>query len=248
VFVIHTLRALALLLITLPLAADPIGDVRGALRRLTGRQPIRATYEVQRAVANEGKFANDKFTGTVSVELEGDANGFRVVFPRTLLDQVGREQDAEARDPKLKTPTVGAVKEIDPVETSQALDFAPVLLRLLEGAKVVSDGNGTWQAKPVRVMVFRLADEPHDGPGKVTVLENRLTLWLGADMVPLAAEHLASGKFSLLVLKGESRQKDSWHLTRVADRLVPHRHEFTRTSSGLGQKGNESVVSTLRVH
>jgi len=52
----------------------------------------------------------------------------------------------------------------------------------------------------------------------------------------------------LLVLKGESRQKQSWHLSRVADRLVSHRHEFTRTSSGLGQKGNESVVATVRVH
>ena len=242
------LRALAFLTIALPLAADTIGDVRVALRRLGAREPIRATYDVQRAVANEGKFANDKSSGSVSVELEGDANGFRVVFPRTLLDQVEREQDAESRDPKHKMPTVGAVKEIDPVETSQALDFAPVLLRLLEGAKVVSDTGGTWAGKPVRVMVFRLADEPHDGPGKVTVLENRLTLWLGSDLVPVAAEHVAAGKFSLLVLKGESRQKESWHLSRVADRLVPHRHEFNRTSSGLGQKGNESVVATVRVH
>lgn len=230
-----------------PLIADPASDVRAALTRLTAREPIRATYEVQRAVANEGKFDNDKFTGKVSVDLEADTTGLRISFPRTLLDQIGREQDSESRNPKEKMPTVNALNELEPVETAQAIDFAPVLIRMLEGAKVVSDAGGTWAGKPVRVMIFRLLDEPHEGPGKVTVAENKLTLWLGTDLVPLAAEHIAAGKFSFLIFKGESRQKKSWHLTRVADRLVPLRHELTRTSSGMGQKGNESVVAVVRV-
>lgn len=239
--------ALALTL-ALPGSADTLTDVRGALTRLGGKEPIRATYELQRSVNNEGKFGNDKFSGKVTVEIEGDVNGFRILFPRTLLDQIAREQTAESKNPKQTTPTVSAVQELDPVETSQALDFAPSLLRQLEGAKVVSDGAGTWQGKPVRVLILRLADEPHDGPGKVTVLENKMTLWLGTDLVPLAVEHIGAGKFSFLIFKGEAREKKNWHLTRVADRLVPHRHESTQTSSGMGQKGNESVVATVRVH
>lgn len=239
--------ALALTL-ALPAAADALTDVRGALTRLSGKEPIRATYELQRSVNNEGKFGNDKFSGKVAVEIEGDANGFRILFPRTLLDQIAREQTAESKNPKQTTPTVSAVQELDPVETSQALDFAPSLLRQLEGAKIVSDGAGTWQGKPVRVLILRLADEPHDGPGKVTVLENKMTLWLGTDLVPLAVEHIGAGKFSFLIFKGEAREKKSWHLTRVADRLVPYRHESTQTSSGMGQKGNESVVATVKVH
>jgi hypothetical protein len=238
--------AIALLLAT-PVFADAISDVRGALGRLTAREPIRCTYELQRTVSNEGKFDNDKFTGKLTLDLEADASGVRISLPRTLLDQVGREQDAEARNPKENMPTVNALNELQPVEAAQATDFAPVLIRMLEGAKVVSDGAGTWGGKPVRVMVFRLLDEPHDGAGKVTVAENKLTLWLGTDLVPLAAEHLAAGKFSFLIFKGESKQKQSWHLTRVADRLVPLRREFSRTSSGMGQKGNESVVAVVRV-
>ncbi len=236
------------LAVALPLAADPLSDLRTALSRLTAKEPIRATYELQRAVNNEGKFGNDKFSGKVTVEVEADANGFRIVFPRTLLDQVAREQTAESKNPKLDTPTVSAVQALDPVETSQALDFAPSLLRQLEGAKIVSDGAGTWQGKPVRVLILRIADEPHEGPGKVTVLENKMTLWLAPDMVPLAVEHIGDGKFSFLIFKGEARQKKSWHLTRVGDRLVPYRHESTQTSSGMGQKGNESVVATVKVH
>jgi hypothetical protein len=229
-------------------AADPLADVRAALTRLTAREPIRATYELQRAVNNEGKFSDEKLSGKVTVDLEADANGFRIVFPRTLLDQLAREQNAEAKNPKATMPTVSAVQKLDPVETSQALDFAPSLLRQLEGAKLVSDAAGTWQGKPVRVLIIRPLDEPHDGPGKVTVLENKLTLWLGTDLVPLAVEHIGAGKFSFLIFKGEAHQKKSWHLTRVADRLVPYRHESTQTSSGMGQKGNESVVATVKVH
>lgn len=242
-----TRLALALA-IALPLAADPLGDVRTALTRLTAREPIHATYELQRVVNNEGKFSDDKFTGKVTVDLEADASGFRIVFPRTLLDQLAREQNAEAKNPKATMPTVSAVQELDPVETSQALDFAPSLLRQLEGAKLVSDAAGTWQGKPVRVLIVRPLDEPHEGPGKVTVLENKLTLWLGPDLVPLAVEHIGAGKFSFLIFKGEARQKQSWHLSRVADHLVTHRHESTQTSSGMGQKGNESVVATVKVH
>ncbi len=238
--------ALALLL-AVPAFADGTADVRNALRGLTAREPVRCTYEVQRTEANEGKFDNEKFTGKIALELEADANGVRMSMPKTLLDQVGREQDLEARNPKENMPTVTALNALEPVEVAQAMDFAPVLLRMIEGAKVVSDGPGTWGGKPVRVMIFRLADEPHEGPGKVTIAENKLTLWLGTDLVPLAAEHLAAGKFSFLIFKGESKQKQSWHLARVADRLVPLRRELTRSSSGMGQKGNESEVAVVRL-
>jgi len=245
---LNATRLSLLLLCALPLAADPLGDVRAALGKLTGRDPIRATYDVQRTVSNEGRFNDDKYAGKVTVELEGDANGYRIVFARPVLDQVQRELQAEARDPKKTMPTATALDEIRPVDTSSAIDFAPVLLRTLEGAKLVSDTNGTWAGKPARVMVFRLQDEPHQGPGKITVADNKLTLWLGPDLVPLAAENLFSAKFSILLIKGETKRKNSWHFARVGDRLVRARHEGSESGSGLGQKGSESVVATVRVH
>ena len=241
-------RLSLLLLLALPAAADPLGDLRTALGKLTALDPIRATYEVQRAVANEGKFNDDKYAGKVTVELEGDANGFRIVFARPVLDQVERELQAEARDPKKTMPTATALDEIRPVDTSSTIDFAPVLLRQLEGAKLVSDANGTWAGKPARVMIFRVQDEPHQGPGKVTVAENKLTVWLGPDLVPLAAEHLFSAKFSILLIKGETKRKNSWHFAHVGDRLVRVRHEGAESGSGLGQKGSETVLATVRVH
>lgn len=242
-------RTALFLLFAVPAMADPLGDVRAALGKLAARDPIRATYEYQRSVTNEGKLGNDKFSGKAVVELEGGDGGYHIVFPRPLLDQVEREREARTRDPKLQTPTANALRDIEPVETADAIDFSPALLRLLSGARLLSDASGTWQGKPARVMVVRVPDRlDAEDAGRMKVAENRLTLWLGSDLVPLAAEHLFSAKISFLIFRAEVKEKKSWHLARVADRLVRTRYEHHQNSSGMGQKGNEVVVATLRVH
>jgi hypothetical protein len=242
-------RTAVLLLFSLPLAAEPLGDVRTALGKLTARDAIRATYEYQRSVANEGKLGNGKFAGKAIVELEGSSAGYHIVFPRTLLDQVEREKTLKTRNPELETPTANALNEIEPVETAEALDFSPALLRLLDGAKLISDAAGTWQGKPARVLVVRVPDRlAKEDAGKMKIAENRLTLWLGSDHVPLAAEHIFNAKISFLIFKAELKEKKSWHLARVNDRLVRTRFEAQQNTSGMGQKGSESVVATLRVH
>ena len=245
-----TITRLALtLLIALPLAADAVTDVRTALGRFGARETVRATYEVQQSVKNEGKLGNDAFSGKVAVDLESGANGYHIIVGRTLLDQIEREQQARDRNPKLNTPTASALRQIDAVEAADALDFAPRVLRLIDGAKLLSDVAGTWAGKPARVLVLRAADrmDPDDA-GKVKVAENRVTLWLDAENIPLAVEHLFGAKFSFLFLKGEMKEKKSWHLARAGDHLVRARYEYTQNSSGMGQKGSESLVATVRVH
>ena len=183
------------------------------------------------------------------MELEGSANGYHIVFSRPLLDQVEREKVARVKNPAQQTPTANALREIEPVETADAIDFAPTLLRLLDGSKLVTDAQGTWAGKPARILIVRVPDRlDKDDAGKVKIGENKLTLWLGGDLVPLAAEHVYNAKFSFLIFKGEMKEKKSWHLAHVADRLVRTRYEASQISSGMGQKGNETVVATLRVH
>jgi hypothetical protein len=198
-------RILPLLFLATSLAADPLADVRTALGRFPARESVRATYELQHSVKNEGKFGNDNFSGKIAVDLEASAAGYHIVVGRPLLDQIEREQQARDRNPKLN--------------------------------------------KPARILILRAADrmDPDDA-GKVKVAENKVTLWLDAENVPLAVEHLFTAKFSVLFLKGEMKEKKSWHLGRAADRLVRARFESTQNSSGMGQKGNESVVATVRVH
>lgn len=243
------MRALLLLsALALPLHADPFADLRGALGKLTAREPIRATYEVQRSAQNQGKWQNDQYNGKAAVELEGDGEGVRIVFARPLLEQVTKEMQVQAHDPKKPAPTVSALNQINAIAAAEALDAGPSILHMLDDAKVMEDRTGTWAGKPVRVVIFRLADKRDSDFGKVTVLENKLTLWLGDDHVPLAAEHLHSAKFSFLVFKGESKTKHSWHFAHVGDRLVRVREEESGSGSGLGQKGSSTQVATLQVH
>jgi hypothetical protein len=238
------------LLLSATLHADPLTDLRTALGRLAGNEPIRATYEVQRSVKSEGKFARPASNGKAAVELEGDANGFRVVYTRPLLEQVEREQLAEARNPKQTTPTVSALRQVDALGAADALDYAHVLLRDLDGAKVVEEKPGTWQGKSVRTVTFRLRDreDDDDGPGKLTVGENRLTLHLAADHVPLAGERAFSAKISYLIFRGELKEKKTWQFAHIGDRLVRVREDEQQLSSGLGHKGDDRTVTTVRVH
>lgn len=131
---------------------------------------------------------------------------------------------------------------------AEAVDGAAPLLRLMDDARLVSDTTGTWGGKPARVVVLRVADKIGKTPGKVTISENKLTLWLGADHVPLAAEHIRNGKFSFLILKSEQKTKRSWHYVRAGDRLVRARFELTQTTSGMGQKGTDVTVATVKVN
>ena len=241
-----TLGFALLLSAALPLAADPLGDVRAALAKLTARDPIKATVEIDRSTKNDGRFGNENQVGKLAVDVEGDANGFRIGIPRPLMDQIGREAQARARNPKAPSPGIHALRELEFLEMMDAVDTASGLQRLLEGAKVISETSGTWQGKPVRVMVLRAADRD-DGEGKEKITENRVTLWLGPDHVPVAAEHLFALKISVLLLKGELKSKKSWHLAQAGDRLVRMRYEETQSASGLGQKQNEQVVATLRL-
>jgi hypothetical protein len=98
------------------------------------------------------------------------------------------------------------------------------------------------------VLVLRLTDQLDEDDAKRVKVENRLTLWLGNDLVPVGAEHLFNAKFSFLIFKGESKQKNSWYFAHVADRLVRVRHEQSQNSSGMGQHSNESTLATLRVY
>lgn len=240
-------RLAILLLIAAPGYADALTDVRGALARLAATTPIRATFELQRNEIDEGKFANGKSGGKAIVDLEADRSSFRLVIPRSMLEQISKELDVRAKDPNLPAPTERALNDITTLVAAEAVDGAPSLLRMMDEARIVSDATGTWGGKAARVVVLRLADRVPKNPGKVTINENKLTLWLGSDHVPLAAEHVRQVKFSFLILKSEQKSKRSWHYARSGDRLLRARYESNETTSGMGQKGNDVIVATLKV-
>ncbi len=82
-------RSLALLLaagIVAPaLRADALSDVRGALQRLAGREPLHAVVTLERSRHSQGRFVNDDFDGSASFRVTLDATSMNVTYERALL-------------------------------------------------------------------------------------------------------------------------------------------------------------------
>jgi hypothetical protein len=190
--------------------ADTVADMRAALTHLGGRSAISATYEVQRSRKSEGRFVNDNFSGKVTLDLESDNAAFRLVFPQALLATINNEQMINLRDPKKDTPTLNALWEVSPVSASQALNFAPALLRMIDGAKVVGDRAEIVQGAPGHLLVLDLPPPKQASGiieiGSVTIVKDRLTLWLGVDGLPVSAELRQVWKASAFIFKAEGQQ------------------------------------------
>jgi len=246
------LTSALLLLAAAASRADTLGAMRAALAQLGGRSTIRAAYEVRRGRKSEGRFLNDNFTGVVGVELEFDKAGLRIAFPQALLDVIDTEQMAKLRDAKKDTPTLNALWEISPVTAYEALNFAPALLRMIEGGKVAGDRPTMVQGRPAHLLILDLPPPILASGviefGKATIEKDRLTLWLGDDGLPISAEHVRIIKGSLLMFKAQSQETEKWIFAKENDHLLRLRYESLGEASGVGQKGSSSVISTLTLH
>lgn len=233
-------------------AADTLADMRVALGHLAAKSPIRARYSVHRTRKSQGRFVNDDFTGDVAVEVQSDEQGFRIVLSEAVLATIAREKGAKLRDDAAETPTLNALWEVTPVTTSEAVDSGPPLLQMIAGAKLVSDRAALVNGKPGRVIVLDLAQAKKAARaidiGKVTVEEDRVTIWTGEDALPEIAEHVRRVKASLLLIKAETSNTEKWIFARSDDRLLRLRYESSSSGSGFGQKGSGSITAILTPH
>jgi len=246
------LTSALLILIAAASRADTLGEMRSALLQLGGKSAIKATYEVRRSRQSEGRFVNDNFTGTVTVELESDNAAFRIVFPQTLLATINDEQRVRLLDSKKDTPTLNALWDVSPVTASGAVNFAPLLLRMIDGGKIAGDRPVMVQGRPGHLLVLDLPPPKQPSGtfdlGRVTYENDRMTIWLGDDGVPVSAEHVRTTKASALIFKAESKETEKWIFGRENDHLLRLRYETSVNASGLGQKGISSTVFTLTPH
>ena len=60
--------------------------------------------DVQRSRKNEGRFANQQFTGNASLDVIEDDAGLHILFPRAVLEKADRESREHTADPRKQTP------------------------------------------------------------------------------------------------------------------------------------------------
>jgi len=246
----RTALALLLSLVAIPLRADTFADVKASLAALRGTAPISAAVEVQVTRKSSGRFANQQFATSVAFDAVHDANGLQLRFPPALIARMDTEAREHEADPNKPTPTRNTIDEIQANEVAGDLDFAERLARLLRIATVVSESRGVLGGKPVRILVLKLTPKlPKEATSifNVKFTQDRLTVWVGDDNIPVAADRARKGTAGFLFLRGEMTDHQAWSFTRHGDRLVVGRYEGSFLGSGFGQKGEGKTVQTITV-
>ena len=231
------------LLLAIPLFADTVGDVKSALRNLHAAAPIRAAYETKSANVAKGRFFDQDVSTSAAVEARVDDNGITIVYPRAMLERAAAQRDAKKDDAKQRVADVSATR------IAEMLDYAPALASLLDRASVVEEKAGAFNAQPARLVVMNIRprEDPRVKSGHVDVKLDRLSLWLGADSLPLYAEHTIQFSAGIFFLKADGEQTDKLTFIHRDDRLVLIRNEHTDSSAGMGQTSHNSETEMIRI-
>jgi hypothetical protein len=237
---------LFVLLVPASAAADGLTDLRQTLSRLPATTPVHGTLDVtSTARSSEEEKVND---GKASVGFEIGESGLHIIYPRAMLTQATQEARAEARDPERTTPVRSGASHVRPLHVAELLDGASALSVLLESAQFVQTKPATFGGRPAHLLSFKLAPKMSKSASKhVKKLDGALSVWVGDDGTPLAAEQSISVKASFFLMSFDSEQKQSWTYTRNGDRLAVVRYEANDKSDGMGQHSTTHTVEVVRL-
>jgi hypothetical protein len=135
-------------------------------------------------------------------------------------------------------------------DVADAVDFARPFLRLIETAVKASESRGVREGRPVRIIVLKLTRKlPPEATSifSVKFTEDQMTVWLGDDNIPVAAERIQRGTAGFMFIKGSMMNRSTWNFARYADRFVVLRSDISYAGSGFGQKGEGRSVQVVTV-
>ena len=229
------------------LRADPLLELKSALARLGGRDPVKVCVDCQSWVlngdANQPEGGCDKATALV----EAGPEGLRISWSRALMEKAAEEGRVQARDPDKKTPTRRAMDVLSATRLNNYLNAAPDLLAKLEQAECIEDKADTLDGRPVRRLTFKLNPQLNEHSRKVIKeIDATTRIWIGADGLPVAAENRVRLKGRvLLVITVESLETEEFRFRRAGDRLVIVRHVRETKGSGGGENNHQETIANL---
>ncbi|MGC4001046.1 MAG: hypothetical protein QM767_27715 [Anaeromyxobacter sp.] len=231
------------------LSQAPLDALRATLDALPGTAPIRAQVEHRFERQRDGQPAPTGQATPARAHLAAGADGLTVTWGREALDELHRERDRRAADADARTPVMDAMSDLDAASCARLLDGAAELRHDLDRATVLEARDEPLDGAPARLLRLRLdPDLPASQRKYVKELDATMSLWLGQDGVPLAAEVRvkASGR-AMLVIGFSSVQQERYRFAHVGDRLVVTRREFDQHSEGGGERGATKSSTTLMV-
>jgi hypothetical protein len=239
---------LSLFVLLLPTiaAADGLTDLRATLGRLPATTPLHGTLDVTSSSKSDEQDKADD--GKASVGFEIGDGGLHIIYPKAMLIQATQEARAEARDPDRPTPVRNGASHVRPLHVAELLDGAAALSTILESAQFIQAKPANLGGRPARLLTFRILPKLSKTDSKhVKKVEVSLSVWVGDDGTPMAAEQSMTAKASFLLISVEAGQKQNWTYAHNGDRLVVTRYESNDKSDGLGQHETSRTIEVVRV-
>ena len=221
----------AAMLLALPLPAATLQDVKGALHEFRGASPVSITL-VSSDQRTDGKEKGESHGTSVAED-----DGARIHLIHDKKDLAGQRQTKRGAD-----YSVGAA------EAAEMLNFAPSLLKTLEGATVKRITQTMRNGKSVTLLEINPPRQKDDDGDKwIKNYVDTLLLWVDNKGLPVAAERTKQMKIRIVVVGFEVFEKDELQFEAVNDHLVVTKRVTASSGSGLGQgeSGVKSVVASI---
>jgi hypothetical protein len=239
------LAALLLLATAVSARADAVADLKRTLATLRGASAIAATYESRQTNKARGRFFNQNLNVHSVADVQAGAGGVTVTLSRATLDRLRAQRAAGRRDDEDGSEQSG---EVAAGRVAELLDYAPTLQAMLARAVLRSERDTAVGGVPARLLVFKVPPERSRAKDvKVETSGDDLTLWVGRDGVPLAAQRKAQFSVGFLFLKATGGATEKWTFVRRDDRLVVTRHERAGSGGGMGQSTEASETQSIVV-
>jgi hypothetical protein len=226
--------------------ANTLADMRAAVARLSAKEPARATFATEQFVKSAGRYANGNTVRNASAEVVHDGSGVSIVIPQALIDKVAQ---ARHRGDEASINLIGAIRSINVVE---AIDFREPFLELLSGATAVTEVRAPFRGHTARKLSLKLVRKELKDAGTIRIgstnVDDEMTLWVGDDNLPIAAERIEKTTAGILFVHATFTSKMNYTFAHTADRLVLARLETSDSGAGMGQNIQKTAVQTMTLH
>jgi hypothetical protein len=234
----HARAAFAFVLVlflNVPAHATALDDLRRALGELRGEAPLRVKIDSTDR-RGEGKEKRESRGTSIA---EDDGTSIRLVHDKKdLRVQLSKKSDNRTDH------------SIPADEVFEIMNFAPWLLKTIEGATLKKVTPSTHDGQPATLLeIVPVREKDQDGDKWIKNYSDTLLVWVGAGNVPLAAERTMKIKLRIVVISFELNKKEKWRFMRAGERLIIAAKSLDSTGSGLGKSETEfktAVVSILR--
>ncbi len=239
-----------LLLLLLPgtLAADGLSDLRVRLPGLTSDQPLSARVEISTRQAGGESDKQHKADGVSAVVVRLGPAGLALSWTPEQVRQSRRaaaEKNANPDAPKASLATLAA---LDAGEALNLLDAADPLRLSLDKATLLQDTPMSYHGQPAHRLFIRLDLKlPEEGRKAAKSVNANLTVWVGADGVPLASDRDIRIRFSKFFLSYTVHEHAVREYQMASGHLVVRHTVQESYGSGLGHVEESHSTITVKL-